>query len=267
MQTNRIAAIVGGAVLFILGLVIGAAISGGPSVEEIDAAVAKRIEAATAAETAELGKIESGLSQLASDVGGRLDGIAGNVDTGSKTVADIGSKIGDRRPDPWPVAAERDRDLLRLAHRRARERPRRPPRAALRRSGRAWRPRRRAPPRPRRPATRRSRASRPARRRCSPTAPSTSSSRVSMPMAGLPPCASTGTISSLPSASRETVAGAAGECQITLDAVGGGKAAISGACGDALPPPEGAAPVRSSISPRAFASSSRASPGTARASR
>ena len=50
MTTNRIAAIVGGAALFILGLIIGAAISGGPSVEEIDAAVAKRIDAASASE-------------------------------------------------------------------------------------------------------------------------------------------------------------------------------------------------------------------------
>ena len=39
MTTNRIAAIVGGAALFILGLIIGAAISGGPSVEDIDATV------------------------------------------------------------------------------------------------------------------------------------------------------------------------------------------------------------------------------------
>ena len=94
MTTNRIAAIVGGAALFILGLIIGAAISGGPSVEEIDAAVAKRIDAASAAETAQIGKVEAGLTQLAGDLGGRLDGIAGTVDTGAKAAADLGTKIG-----------------------------------------------------------------------------------------------------------------------------------------------------------------------------
>jgi hypothetical protein len=40
----------------------------------------------------------------------------------------------------------------------------------------------------------------------------------------------------------QTVASLAGDCQVTLDALGRGRASLSGACGESLPAPEGAAP-------------------------
>ena len=40
----------------------------------------------------------------------------------------------------------------------------------------------------------------------------------------------------------QTLSGRAGECKVTLDALDRGHATVSGACGDALPAPAGAAP-------------------------
>jgi len=235
MTTNRIAAIVGGAVLFILGLIIGAAISGGPSVEDIDAAVAKRIDAATATETAEIAKVGAGLTQLAGDLGGRLDG-------GAKAVADIGTKLGG------DVAA------LGASLQGAIEKSSADHLAALE-GGLA--------------GLRGQISSAPAAAPGAATPAAAAATAASAaPVEGYGPGetailsdgalrvfvsrldADAGTASvraggadlALALGESQTLAGPAGECQVTLDAVGGGKAALSGACGAALPEAAGAAP-------------------------
>lgn len=239
MQTNRIAAIVGGAVLFILGLIIGAAISGGPSVEEIDAAVAKRIDDASAREEAQLGKIEAGLTQLSGDLGGKIDGIAGSVDAGTKNVADFGTKLGG------DVAA------LGQSIQGAIEKSSSDHLAALESGLAGLRGQLSAPA----PAPAGQEAAAPA---AAPAAPENGAApgeaavvsdgalRVFVSRLdeekGTAHVRVNGTDLVLALGKPQTVAGQDGECQLTLDAVGGGKAAISGACGDALPEPAGAAP-------------------------
>jgi len=244
MTTNRIAAIVGGAALFILGLIIGAAISGGPSVEEIDAAVAKRIDAASAAETAQIGKVEAGLTQLAGDLGGRLDGIAGTVDTGAKAAADLGTKIGgdvqtlgqslqgviEKSSSEHLAALESGLAGLRGQISAA---PAAAPAAAAGAAPGAAAPAASAAPvegfGPGETAVLSDGALRVFVSRLDEAA-GTASVRVN------------GTDFVLPVGQSQTLAGANGDCQLTLDAIGGGKAAVSGACGDALPAPDGAAP-------------------------
>ncbi len=237
MTTSRIAAIVGGAVLFILGLVIGAAISGGPSVEDIDAAVAKRIDAASEAQAARIGEVEAGLTQLAGDIGGRIDGIAGTVDSGAKAVSDVGTKLGG------------DVETLGQSLRGAIETSSASHLAALESGLAGLRGQISAAP-----------AAAPAGgdAAAAPGAPvegfgpgetavlSDGALRVFVSRidadAGTATVRADGSDLVLAVGQARTLAGASGECQVTLDAVGGGKAALSGACGDALPAPEGAAP-------------------------
>jgi hypothetical protein len=246
MQTNRIVAIVGGAVLFILGLIIGATISGGPSVEEIDEAVGRRIEAAKAEEAERSGRIEAGLSQLASDVGGRLDGIAGSVDTGARSVADFGAKLGGE------VEA-----LGQLLH-GAIDKSSADHLAALESGLAGLRGQLSAPA----PAAGEAVAPAAAATPAAAAAPSAAPEEGHTP--GQTVVLSDGALRVFVSRLDEAggtahvrvagedlaltlgkpaiVTGDAGECQVTLDALGGGKAALSGVCGDALPEPAGAAP-------------------------
>lgn len=240
MQTNRIAAIVGGAVLFILGLVIGAAISGGPSVEEIDEAVARRIDAAKAEDAERTGRIEAGLTQLADNIGGRLDGIAGSVDTGAKTVSDFGARIGG------------DVATLGQSLQGAIEKSSADHLAALESGLAGLRGQISAAPAPGAEGG---------------AAPEAAAAPAEAPEDGYTPGQTvtlsdgalrvfvsrldegTGTAHvrangqdlALAVGKAAPVAGEAGECLLTLDALGGGKAALSGACGDALPEPAGAA--------------------------
>jgi hypothetical protein len=239
MQTNRIVAIVGGAVLFILGLVIGAAISGGPDLEDIDAAVAKRIDDAHAREEERIGKLEAGLTQLAGDLGARIDGISGTVDTGAKSVANVGEKIGT------------DVEALGQSLQGAIEKSSSEHLAALE-SGLAS-----------------------LRGQMSAAAPSAGGEQPAAPAAaaeapengygpgeaaalsdgalhafvsrldeekGEAHVRANGTDLVLAVGKPETVSGQNGDCQLTLDALGGGKAALSAVCGDALPEPAGVAP-------------------------
>ncbi len=93
-----------GAVLFILGLLIGNAMSG-PSVADIEAAVGKRIDAASAKQSEETGKVAASVSDVAATVtesagalGGKLDGLAAGVDAAAdaapKAVSGLGEKLG-----------------------------------------------------------------------------------------------------------------------------------------------------------------------------
>ena len=63
MQKEHLIAIAGGALLFLLGLVIGIS-AAGPDTEEIEAAVAGRIDAATAAQADRIGKLEESVAAL-----------------------------------------------------------------------------------------------------------------------------------------------------------------------------------------------------------
>lgn len=246
MTTSRIAAIVGGAVLFILGLVIGAAISGGPSVEDIDAAVAERIDAASEAQAARMGEIEAGLTRLAGDLGGRLDGIAGTVDTGAKAVSNVGAKLGGN-VETLGQSLRSTIETSSASHL-----------AALESGLAGLRGQLSAAP-----------AAAPSDDAASaPDAPDAAAAPAAAPVEGFGPgetavlsdgalrvfvsrldeSAGTahvrvaGTDLALAPGKPATVGGPNGECLVTLDALGGGKAALSGACGDALPEPAGAAP-------------------------
>jgi hypothetical protein len=242
MPSNRIVAIVGGAVLFIFGLIIGAAISGGPSVEEIDAAVAKRIEAANAAQTAELGKIEASVSQLAGDLGGRLDGIAGSVESGAKSVSDVGDRIGSDvealGQSLHSAVAESSASQL----------------AALESGLAGLRGQISAAPADE-PASAAPAAEAPASAAAAPTdgfSPgetavlSDGALRVFVSRldeaGGTAHLRANGQDVAVGVGQSAMVASEGGDCRVTLDALGGGKAAVSGACGDALPEPDGAAP-------------------------
>lgn len=248
MTTNRIVAIVGGAVLFILGLIIGAAISGGPSVEDIDAAVARRIDAATATETAEMGRIEAGLTQLAGDLGGRLDGIAGTVDTGSKAVSDVGARIGGD-VQALGQSLQSSIETATASHLAALE------------SGLAGLRGQIAAAPAAAPAAASVAAPVAALAAAAPAASTApvegfapggtailSDGALRVFVSRIDEAAGTATVRAdgkdlvLAVGEPQTLTGAAGECKVTLDALGGGKAAVSGACGDALPAPDGAAP-------------------------
>lgn len=245
MSTNRIAAIVGGAALFIIGLILGAAISGGPSVEEIDAAVAKRIEAATASQTASIDKLGADLAQLSGDIGGRLDGIAGSVDTGAQAAAAASDKIGG------------DVTALGQSLQGAIEKSSADGLAALESGLAGLRGQISAAP-----------AAAPAVAGGEHSGNGAQVQAAAAPVEGFGPGETAilsdgalrvfvsridegaGTVGVradgkdlvLAAGVPQTVAGPAGDCKVTLDALGGGKAAISGACGDALPAPDGAAP-------------------------
>jgi len=236
MTTNRIAAIVGGAVLFILGLIIGAAISGGPSVEDIDAAVAKRIDAATATETAEIGKIETSLTQLAGDLGGRLDGIAGTVDSGAKSVADVGTRIGG------------DVQALGQSLQSAIETSSASHLAALESGLAGLRGRISATPAADAPAAAPAASAEPVEGFGAGETAVLSDGALRVFVSRIDAAAGTASVRAngedlvLAVGQPQTLAAATGACKITLDAVGEGSAAVSGACGDALPAPDGAAP-------------------------
>jgi hypothetical protein len=83
--------LLGAACLLLVGLLIGyAAGSGGPDIEDIDAAVAERLDAAGAAEAERLAALETSLGELT----GRLDAIEANVSSGAETAAGVGERIG-----------------------------------------------------------------------------------------------------------------------------------------------------------------------------
>jgi hypothetical protein len=89
MTRNQL--LLGGACLLLVGLLVGyAAGSGGPDIEDIDAAVAERLDAAGAAEAERLAALETRLGELA----GRLDAIESGVASGAETAAGIGERIG-----------------------------------------------------------------------------------------------------------------------------------------------------------------------------
>jgi hypothetical protein len=89
MSRNQM--LLGGACLLLVGLLVGYAVgSGGPDIEDIEAAVAERVDAAGAAQAERMAALETRLDEL----GGRLDGIEAKVTSGSETVQGVADRIG-----------------------------------------------------------------------------------------------------------------------------------------------------------------------------
>ena len=143
MRKEYLIAIAGGALLFLLGLVIGIS-AGGPDTDEIEKAVADRIDAATAARPTGSGRSRRASRRSAA----ASTGSAGTSTPGRRRSA-TWAPSSATRSRPRPVAGRGDRDLEEREPRRPRERPRRASRPDRR--GPAARPRRRRRrPRPRR---------------------------------------------------------------------------------------------------------------------
>ncbi len=245
MKTNQIAA--GGAVLFLAGLIVGAIMNGGgPDMKEIDAAIARHVDAASATQTAQIGEIEAGLTQLSSDLSGKIDGVAtgvaAGVDSGAKAVADVGDKIGG------------DVQTLGQSLQSAIETSSASHMAALE-SGLAGLRGQVSQVAPAAAAPAEGAAAEPEAATAAPVdgvgpgeTAMLSDGALSVFVSRIDEASGTAYLRAnghdlvLAAGKSETVPGQAGDCQLTLDAVGGGKAAVSGACGDALPAPDGTAP-------------------------
>lgn len=226
----------GGLVLFLLGLVIGLA-AGGPSATDIEAAVGKRFDEAAAVQNERIAAIEAGVDGLKSDLSGRIDGLGSGVEAGKQAVAGIGADIQGLGQSIATAVESASASQL----------------AAIE-SGLAGL---------------RGQIAAPA---AAPAAPedgaAAAPAAASAPVEGFGPgetavlsdgalrvfvsrvddAAQTAAVRvngddmALAVGKPQTLATDAGDCRLALDAVGGGKAAISAACGDALPAPDGIAP-------------------------
>ncbi len=240
MKGNTWVTILGGALLFAFGLVIGLlSAGGGADVEEIDAAIARRLDAATEAEAGRIAGLESRIGELSTDVGGRLDAIRTGVDSGTQTVGDVATKLGGDLEGLGQSLTSKI-DTATASHLAALESGLAGLRGRI--SG--------------APAAESAAAS-PAAAPADPGAPpeghgagqtailsdgalSVFVSRVD-DEAGTARVRVNGTDMTLAVGQSETLESAQGDCRVTLDAIDRGHAAVSGACGDALPAPEGTA--------------------------
>jgi hypothetical protein len=236
MPNNNILAIAGGAVLFLIGLVLGLS-AGGPDLREIEAAVGARLDAQQAAAEARLTAIEASVAKVSTDMTGGLDGLRGSVESG---VSAIGDKIGGDLTGlgtslTGAIETSRDASLAALE------------------SGLAGLRGQISEPAPA--------AGAPQAATAAPADPGTPAegytagqtavlsdgalrafvSRVD-DAAGAVRLRVNGADLTLVAGASETLTGPNGECRITLDAIDRGHAALSGACGDALGEPDGAAP-------------------------
>lgn len=239
MPNNRILAVAGGLVLFLLGLVIGLS-AGGASLREIDVAVGKRLDAQAAAQTERLASIETGLGKLTTDTTGVLEGLRAGVDSSAQAVSAVGEKLGGDLAGlgqslTGAIATSSAASLSALESGLAGVRGQLPAAAPA-------------------PAEQTAAA-------VAPVDPGTppeglSAGRTAMlsdgalrvfvtrvdDAGGAARLLVNGNDVTLSVGDSETLAGPSGECKVTLDAVDRGHAAITGACGDALPAPDGAAP-------------------------
>jgi hypothetical protein len=241
MQKNHLMAIAGGALLFLLGLVIGISV-GGPDTEAIEAAVAGRIDAATAAQSERIGKLEESVAAL----GSRLDGLGGNVDAGAKAVGDVGAKLGDTLATLGQSLSEaietsKSASLAALESGLAGLRGQISSAPAAAPEDEAAAPAAAPAPAPADPGTPPEGITAGETAILSDGALRVFLSRVDE-AAGTADVRANGADLTLAVGQPQTVASAAGDCEVSLDALDRGHAAVSGACGDALPAPEGAAP-------------------------
>lgn len=101
MSRNMLIAAAGALIVgLILGLIIG---SGGPSLEEIDQAVASRVDAAITAQSERVAAIETQVTEL----GGRLDAIGEQVTSGAEAVQGLGERLGTNISDLGTSIGER----------------------------------------------------------------------------------------------------------------------------------------------------------------
>lgn len=88
--------LLGAACLLLVGLLVGyIAGSGGPSLREIDAAVSARIDAAAKAESDRTAALETKVA----DLGGRLDAVSAQVQSGTEAVQGLGDRLGGNLAD------------------------------------------------------------------------------------------------------------------------------------------------------------------------
>ncbi len=244
MPENRILAVAGGAILFLLGLVIGRA-TGGPGLDQIEAAFGQRVEAVAAAEGERLASLEAGLAALAADMSGGLEGLRAGVDAGGQSVAALGEKLGGdlegvQRSLTGALEASGAASLAALESGLAGLRGQIPA-AAPAPAAEADAPASPAAAAPADPGTPPVGFTPGQTAVLSDGALRAFVSRID-DAAGTAWLRVNGTDMMLEAGATETLASPAGDCRITLDAVDRGHAAISGACGDDLPPPVGAAP-------------------------
>ncbi|MBP7003321.1 hypothetical protein [Amaricoccus sp.] len=235
MKNKGLLTVAGALVLFLLGLVIGLA-AGGPSVDDIAAAVDKRLDEVAAAQNDRLAAVEAGMDGLKSDLAGRLDGLGSGVEAGKAAVAGIGDTVqGLGQSIAAAVEAASTSQLAALESGLAGLRGRisaPEPAAASGSEGAA-------------PAA----ASAPVEGGFAPGETAVLSdgavrvfvSRIDEG-AGTAAVRVNGADMTLAVGAPQTLATEGGDCKLSLDAVGGGKAGVSAACGDALPAPEGVAP-------------------------
>jgi hypothetical protein len=241
MKGNNLVMILGGGLLFLLGLVIGLLSAGGADVEDVDAAVAQRLDAAAEAADGRFAQLESTIGQLSTDLNGRLDELRTGVDSGTRTVGDVATRLGSDLEGlgqslTSKIETSTASHLAALESGLAGLRGRISEAPAA--EGAAAPPANAAPADP---------AAAPEGHGPGQTAVlSDGALRVFVSRideaAGTARVQVNGTDMTLTVGQPETLASAQGDCRVTLDAVAQGQAAVSGACGDALPAPEGTAP-------------------------
>lgn len=246
MQKNHIMALAGGAVLFLLGLVIGLS-AGGPSTKEIETAVARRIDAASAEQTARIDALEAQVATLSTDLGGRLDGLGGSFEAGTKAMGDVGTRLGSELAtlgqsltSALQTSATSTLEGIQsgLAGLRGQMSATLPAAPSAAEAPTAAVPPAAAPADPGTPPE----GLTPGQTAIlSDGGLSVFLSRVDAE-ASAAHVRANGTDLVLALGQPETVPGIGGDCQVTLDALDRGHAAFSGACGDALPAPDGALP-------------------------
>ncbi|HRO12302.1 hypothetical protein [Amaricoccus sp.] len=246
MQKNQLIAVAGGALLFLLGLVIGISVAG-PDEMAIEEAVAGRVDAAVAAQNQRLDKLEASVATLSGELGGRLEGLGGTVDAGARTMDEIGSRLGDVGTRLGDSLADLGQSLA-----GAIEDSKAASLAALESGLAGLRGQISSPAAP---------AAEDAPTAATPADPGTPPEGLSAgetallsdgalrvfvsrvdDAAGEASLRANGQDFALAVGDAATVASAAGDCRLSLDAVDRGHASVSGACGDALPAPDGAAP-------------------------
>jgi hypothetical protein len=242
MRNNSIVAIVGGALLFVLGFVIGL-MAGGPDVEDIDAAVAERVDAASSAEAERIAKLEASLGQLSTDVTGRFDALSAGLASQAKAVGDIGTRLGGDLQGLGQSLTTKI-ETATASHLAALESGL----AGLRGQISS------APAAPSAGKPKASEAGAPADPGAPPAGHSAGQTAVLSDgalrvfvsridaEAGKAHLRANGSDVTLGVGQSETLTSDAGDCRVTLDALDRGHAAVSGACGEELPEPDGAAP-------------------------
>jgi hypothetical protein len=237
MTRNQL--LLGGACLLLVGLLVGyAAGSGGPDIEDIDAAIAERLDAAGAAEAERLAALETRLGELT----GRLDAIESGVSSGAETAAGVGERIGGDLAALGSTLGDRIQDTA-AAHLAAIESGIASLRSEL--ATRRAAPAEPAAPTPPAPANPAAEGTPPAGQGVGETALlSDGAVRVFVSRvddaAGSARLGINGAQATLKPGESHTFPSDGQDCRVTLAAIDRGHVVLAGGCGDDLPQPEGA---------------------------